>query len=50
MLTTWTTWTNLTTLTNQNTLTTLTDQIFIIKIIGEFALFTWSSSKIYLKS
>ena len=44
MLTTWTTWTNLTTLTNQNTLTTLTDQIFIIKIIGKFVLFTWSSS------
>ena len=41
MLTTWTNWT---TLTNQTTLTTLTDQIFIIKIIGEFALFAWSSS------
>ena len=41
MLTTWTNWT---TLTNQTTLTTLTDQIFIIKIIGEFTLFTWSSS------
>ena len=44
MLTTWTTWTYLTTLTNQNTLTTLTNQIFILKIIGEFALFTWPSS------